>query len=263
MTGSGDLTVFQTGALTIQSIAMAGGNITLVADAMNLGADLSAPGGAVSLTTATASLQDVWGSGPNDVWAVGGAVRDALGGGHPADWDLATAARLRPPSLIIVGAVAVAASGRTLVHRPSWRSLLVVVAAFTGLAVLAFPRFSQALTFLVAVTLRPLDGSQMPSSGARQHALLEALLAAEAVEAFLFGHLSASSGEPRSGSGVESSTCFAASISKSLPSGVVILHLPACFTGKSTFSILWFAKNLSRIGFARIERSCRSRKFRT
>ncbi|HEU0301368.1 MAG TPA: CCA tRNA nucleotidyltransferase [Longimicrobium sp.] len=30
-----------------------------------------------------------------ETWAVGGAVRDALGGGHPADWDLATAARPR------------------------------------------------------------------------------------------------------------------------------------------------------------------------
>jgi tRNA nucleotidyltransferase (CCA-adding enzyme) len=30
-----------------------------------------------------------------DTWAVGGAVRDALAGGHPADWDLATAARPR------------------------------------------------------------------------------------------------------------------------------------------------------------------------
>ena len=28
-----------------------------------------------------------------DTWTVGGAVRDALGGGHPDDWDLATAAR--------------------------------------------------------------------------------------------------------------------------------------------------------------------------
>lgn len=28
-----------------------------------------------------------------ETWAVGGAVRDALAGGHPADWDLATAAR--------------------------------------------------------------------------------------------------------------------------------------------------------------------------
>jgi tRNA nucleotidyltransferase/poly(A) polymerase len=30
-----------------------------------------------------------------ETWAVGGAVRDALGGGHPADWDLTTAARPR------------------------------------------------------------------------------------------------------------------------------------------------------------------------
>ncbi|HEX2081404.1 MAG TPA: CCA tRNA nucleotidyltransferase [Longimicrobium sp.] len=30
-----------------------------------------------------------------ETWAVGGAVRDALAGGHPADWDLATAARPR------------------------------------------------------------------------------------------------------------------------------------------------------------------------
>lgn len=34
-----------------------------------------------------------------------------------------------------------------------WRSLFVVIAAFLGLALLAFPRASQAVTFLITVTV--------------------------------------------------------------------------------------------------------------
>jgi len=48
--------------------------------------DLDAPADVVSITR---RLQEAG----YETWAVGGAVRDALSGGHPGDWDLTTAAR--------------------------------------------------------------------------------------------------------------------------------------------------------------------------
>jgi tRNA nucleotidyltransferase (CCA-adding enzyme) len=50
--------------------------------------DLRAPGDVVAIAR---RLQDAG----FETWAVGGAVRDALTGGHPKDWDLTTAARPR------------------------------------------------------------------------------------------------------------------------------------------------------------------------
>jgi tRNA nucleotidyltransferase (CCA-adding enzyme) len=50
--------------------------------------DLRAPDDVVAIAK---RLQDAG----YETWAVGGAVRDALGGGHPDDWDLTTAARPR------------------------------------------------------------------------------------------------------------------------------------------------------------------------